>query len=103
MQGSGGGRVNLVFKVGETEKHIVEYSRDRFTRAVNIYVDGNIVLKSVFMSSTRNTRTYEMNVGEKEVHIVRIEVTRPKFLKGLRNSRYDIYVDNSHVQSFLAF
>ena len=37
----------VIFKVGERELHVVEYRRDDITGQENIYVDGNIVLRSV--------------------------------------------------------
>ena len=81
------------FDVGETERHRVDFSFDRWGGKIKITVDGNLVDADRLLVSVRLTRSYQFNVGQAERHAVVIQKTRKLLFAGLRPSTYQISVD----------
>ena len=90
----------VIFKVGERELHVVEYRRDGITGQENIYVDGNIVLRSVTIAVRRGLRVFELFVGDRETHAVRIEARRLPVLRGILPTTCRVFVDNQLMNTY---
>lgn len=90
--------MKFALEIGEKEKSKVELSRNWFTGAMQILVDGNtVVYKSPFSLSThfsfRLKRHYEFDVGGAEKHKVRLEKERPPLWAAFRAQIYRVFVD----------
>jgi hypothetical protein len=83
-------------KVGEIEKHLVEFQHNQLLGEVSIKVDRRPVMQSKRLINEPVREVYRLAVGEMERSEVRIEKVRRPLL-GTRNS---VYVDNRLVRVF---
>jgi hypothetical protein len=88
--------------IGDREKSKVEVSRNWFTGAMQILVDGRTVAHQSPLSPATHvslalTRHYEFEVGSTEKHRVVFEKQRPALLAGLRAQTYRVFVDGKLV------
>ncbi len=89
--------VRLEFNVGELEQHHVVYRFNQMWGGLQITVDGVSVVKTVRSFSLSKTNSYEFDVGEEEIHHVRIEKLRRLFLAGVQPQVVTAYVDGVKV------
>lgn len=88
------------FRVGNNEKHQVDFSFDQFMGNLEIRVDGQTVVKDFRMFSLSLTKRYQFTLGVQERHDVIIEKKRKLFLAGVRPQQYRIFVDGELVQTY---
>jgi hypothetical protein len=88
------------FRVGNNEKHQVDFSFDQFMGNLEIRVDGQTVVKDFRMFSLSLTKRYQFTVGVRERHDVIIEKKRKLFLAGVRPQQYRIFIDGQLVQTY---
>jgi hypothetical protein len=98
--------MKFVLEIGDREKSKVEFSRNWFTGAMKILVDGLRVAHQSPLSpathfAVKLKRRYEFEVGEAEKHKVVLENERPLLLAGVRAHTYRVFVDGHlvHEQS----
>ncbi len=89
--------MQLEFNVGQLEQHHVVYRFNQVWGGLQITVDGVSVMKTVRLASLSLTNSYEFEVGENEIHHVRIEKRRRLLLAGLRPQVVTAYVDGVKV------
>jgi hypothetical protein len=94
--------MKLNLEIGSAEKSKISISRNWFTGAMEILVDGRTVaLESPLLPSThfslRSKPHYEFEVGHSEKHKVVFEKERPAILAGLRAHTYRIFVDGTLI------
>lgn len=88
------------FEVGHVEKYIVEFEFDQFSGNLSIKVDGKDRINDFRIASFELTKTYEFEVGNEEVHQVKIEKIRKLILAGFRKSKYKVYIDGILCQEY---
>jgi hypothetical protein len=88
---------NVSFTVGSDERHLVEFSHDKFWGKTVITVDGVPVMKSIKVAGLKLTRTHQFAVGVNETHLVRIDLVRKQFFAGFRPMQVYAYVDGLPV------
>ena len=86
------------FEVGQSDKHKIQFSRNRHTARINILVDNEEVasknpLNPATHISFKLTQRFEFKVGSRENHVIRIEHIRPLLVAGFRKHRYRIFID----------
>ncbi|MGO8861313.1 MAG: hypothetical protein ACLQRH_11200 [Acidimicrobiales bacterium] len=94
--------IDFHFEVGKHEKHLVAFHWGQLWGKVLITVDGQEVVqrnKAVSFHSPR-TRTFELSVGENEVHPVVIEKTQKSFLGGARKQTCRAFVDGELIGEY---
>jgi Fas apoptotic inhibitory molecule (FAIM1) len=84
-------------KVGEVEKHLVEFSFNQLAGSLLIKVDDKPIHRSVRLFNEPLAEVYHFVVGQEERSDVRIEKMR-KQLFGYRNS---VYVDGRLANVFV--
>lgn len=88
-------------EVGTEEKHTVEFMFNRFWGYVDIKVDGQPYKQKIILAwLLKQTRTYEIKIGEIEKHNVRIDLTRSLFPVGIRECSAWVYVDGEKTDEF---
>ena len=92
----------LEFQVGTSEKHEVVFSFNKFWGNVAITVDGVPAVRDLRTVSVKLTKTYDVTVGVREVHQVRIEKDRALLLAGARRQPVRAYVDEVLVAEAVA-
>lgn len=98
--------MKFTLEIGNREKAMLELSRNWFTGAMQILVNGEQVAQqsllalSTHFSFTRKRR-FEFVTGKTEKHQVVIEKERPLIFGGIRPHSYRVYVDGElvHEQS----
>lgn len=98
--------MKITVEVGNTERSRIEFSRNWFTGAMQILVNGEQVAQqsglapSTHFSFIRKWR-HEFMTGKSEKHQVVIERERPLAIAGIRPQQYRVYVDGAliHEQS----
>jgi hypothetical protein len=91
--------IDFHFEVGQHEKHLVAFHWGQLWGKVLITVDGQEVVtqnKALSLRSTR-TRTFELSVGEREVHNVVIEKHSKAFFGGARKQTCQVLVDGELI------
>lgn len=88
--------MKFILEIGETEKHVVEFSFNQLLGSLVIRVDNKTVVKSQRLFNEPVHEVYNLKVGQKETAAVRIEKQR-KPLFGHRNR---VFVDNRLAQVF---
>jgi hypothetical protein len=83
----------LSFTVGEHEKHTVVYSFDQMWGWLTITVDGVLVVKTLVTFSFRLVSRFDFQVGQAEVHAVRVEKHRALFFSFARPQPIKAFVD----------
>ena len=83
----------LEFQVGTSEKHDVVFSFNKFWGNLATTVDGVPAVRNLRTVSVKLTETYNLTVGVREVHEVRIEKDRALLLAGARRQPVRAYVD----------
>ncbi len=114
--------MRIEFTVGKIEKHTVGFKWSQFFGTSSITVDGRVVkrgkpvaldelkllankYKFVYDMIVKRTipwqriRAWELEVGEREPHYVRIDKERPKLLAGLRPCEYRVFIDGELILS----
>ena len=94
--------IDFAFEVGEHEKHMVAFHWGQLWGKVKITVDDQEVVqqnKALNIRSPR-TRTFELSVGEHEVHPVVIEKTKKAFLGGARKQTCRAFVDGELIAEY---
>ena len=86
--------MQLEFEVGQAEKHRVVFSFNKFWGNLAITVDGSPVVRDLRTFSVSLTKTYELTIGDRETHEVRIEKDRALVLAGARRQPIRAYVDD---------
>jgi hypothetical protein len=94
--------MKFTLEVGQRIKSKIDFSRDWFTGAMQVFVDGQkLVLQSPYSPSTHFsftlTRRYEFSVGEAEPHHVMLEKERPLLGACLRPHTCRVFVDGQMV------
>ena len=98
--------MRFALEVGDNEKSKIEFSRNWFTGAMQILVDGEQVAQQSWLAPfthfgfTRKRRQ-QFVVGKDEKHQVVIEKERPLIIAGVRPQTYRVFVDGQliHEQS----
>jgi hypothetical protein len=109
------------FEVGQHEKHQIDFQWSKWLGVAKIWVDGTLILKSRplayselsqladmrgiggqarYLSQTLSGRSapqmirgWELEVGAREKHAVRIEKERPAILAALLPHVYRVFID----------
>jgi hypothetical protein len=96
--------IDFTFDVGEQEKHRVAFHWGQLFGRVRITVDFMKVLEDNSAVRFRDplTRNFEFSVGASEVHAIRIEKTRKRFLAlgGARKQTCRAFVDGALVGEY---
>ena len=92
----------MTFEVGETEKHTVMFSFDKFWGGLTIAVDGNSVVSTTQMFGVNLVSSWQFPVGTTEVHHVQIDKHRQVFFAGFRPQPVYAYVDGQLVAQGVA-
>jgi hypothetical protein len=98
--------MRFTLEVGDDKKSKIQFSRNWFTGAMQVLVDGEQVAQrswlapSTHFSFTRKRR-HQLVVGEDVKHQVVIETERPLLIAGVRPHTYRVFVDGQliHEQS----
>lgn len=85
--------MQMTFQVGQHERHEVMFSFNKFWGRLKITVDGESIVDTVRVASVHRTRTWEFQVGVREVHRVRIDKHRAAAFAGFRPQPVLAYVD----------
>ena len=85
------------FEVGESEKHLVQYYHDEGMYTDVIRVDGVIITRSGFIDlkypDLKNDNEFCFDVGENEVHEVKIKKIHKRGALLRKDSKYIITID----------
>ncbi len=90
--------MRFTLEVGDNEKSRIELSRNWFTGAMQILVNGEEVARQNWLSPSTHfnfprKRRHEFMVGNVEKHQVVIEKERPLLVAGIRPQTYRVFVD----------
>jgi hypothetical protein len=98
--------MQFTLEIGDKEKSTIEFSRNWFTGAMTILVDGQRVAHQSPLSPATHfsgtlKRHYEFEAGKTEKHKVVLEKERPLLFAGGRPQIYRVFVDGElvHEQS----
>lgn len=94
--------MQLTFEVGEKERHEVLFAFDKIWGGLSISVDGRKVIRDFRLFSLSTVKTYELEVGDRETHHVRIDKHRKVLAAGLREQPVKAYVDGQLVAEGVA-
>jgi hypothetical protein len=83
----------MSFEVGESERHQVQFSFNKFWGHLSITVDDTNIVRTVRIASLDLVKTWEFDVGVDEQHRVRIEKHRQLMFAGFRPQPVYAYVD----------
>ncbi|HEY1883421.1 MAG TPA: hypothetical protein VGG51_10325 [Candidatus Cybelea sp.] len=94
--------MRFTVEVGYKERSRIELSRNWFTGAMQILVNGEQVARqSWLLPSTHfgfaRKRRHEFGVGKVEKHRVVIERERPLIIAGIRPHTYRVFVDGELI------
>lgn len=92
----------MSFEVGETERHQVQFSFNKFWGNLSITVDDTNIVRTVRIASLDLVKAWEFDVGATEQHHVRIEKHRQLLFAGFRAQPIYAYVDNQLVAQGVA-
>ncbi|WP_420843180.1 hypothetical protein [Cryptosporangium phraense] len=92
----------MTFEVGQTERHQVTFSFNRFWGGLSIKVDGVSIVKTVSFASVGLVRHWDFVVGQHEQHQVRIEKHRELAFAGFRPQPVYAFVDGQLVAQGVA-
>ena len=92
------------FEVGDTEKHRVQFRRDRWSGNVTIKADDQCIVSTGGQAfSFQLVREYNFTLGEAEEHTVRIEHSWPLLVAGSHEHTYRVFVDGHTIQEHRGF
>ena len=94
--------MDLSFEVGDTEFHDVLFQFDKIWGGLNIYVDGESIIKTVRFASLDLVKTWKFEVGDEEKHEVQIDKHRSLLFAGFRPQPVNAFVDGKLVASGVA-
>jgi hypothetical protein len=94
--------VELVFQVGQVERHQVTFKFNKFWGLLSITVDGRKVVNTMRVGSISLVKTYDFVVGVEERHQVRIEKHREQLFAGFRPQKIFAFVDGRPVAQGVA-
>ena len=95
--------MEIVFDVGKEEKHYVVFTFNQLFGTVEIQVDGIQIMSETQMFSHELIKTYMFDVGNKEIHSVRIDKERKLILAGFRKHKYRVFVDEDLVEERVGY
>ena len=98
--------MRFTLEVGDNEKSKIEFSRNWFTGAMQLLVNGEQVAQQSWLAPSTHfgltrKRRHQFVVGKDEKHQVVIEKERPLIIAGVRPQTYRVFVDGQliHEQS----
>lgn len=94
--------VEMSFEVGDTERHQVVVSFNKFWGNLSITVNNTNIVRTVRLVSLDLVKRYEFAVGTAEEHHVRIEKHRQRLFAGFRPQPIYAYVDDQLVAQDVA-
>lgn len=94
--------MKFTLEVGNNERSKLDVSRNWFTGAMHVLVNGDEVAQRRWLApsthfSFARKRRYEFAIGKIEKHEVAIEQERPLIMAGFRPQTYRVYVDGELV------
>ena len=94
--------MKFTLEVGNNEKSRIDLSRNWFTGAMQVLVDGEEAARQSWLSpsthfSFTRKRRYEFEIGKMEKHQVVIEKERPLIIAGIRAQTYRVFVDGQLI------
>jgi hypothetical protein len=92
--------MKFTVQIGDTEKHKVSYSFNKFIGNVKIMVDNKTIKRDFRMYSFSQTKDYDFTIGTSEKHTVKIQKYRPLFAAGMRSNSYRVFVDGTLFKEF---
>jgi hypothetical protein len=93
-------KLQFSFPVGETERHIVNFSFDQSWGFLTISVDGRPVIRDWRLISFRLTKEYRFTVGERERHDVVIIKERKLVAAPLRIQVCRVFIDGIFIGEY---
>jgi hypothetical protein len=87
----------FAFDVGDAEQHHVEVHWSQWGGLAEICVDGRSALRDRVQFSFKRTQSYQLDVGEREVHSVTVEKRRRPVLGGFQKQAFRAFVDGRVV------
>jgi hypothetical protein len=97
--------MEILIQLDGKEKSEFVIKRNWFTGDFVYIVNGQRhIIKSVLDLSThfnvRLKKQYEFEIGDNEVHKIKIEHTRPLLFAGIRPQQYDIFIDGKLYKTY---
>jgi hypothetical protein len=92
--------VDFAFDVGSSEVHSVSLSTGRFNGKVILRVDGVTAKQEKFRYLIPLHRRVEIQVGQRELHSVAVDVTFAKWSRKFKKPKCTAYVDDQVVGSY---
>jgi hypothetical protein len=94
--------MRFTLEVGDKEKSRIDFSRNWFTGAMQIFVNGEKVAQQNWLAPSTHfnftlKRRHEFVVGRDEKHQVVVERERPLLVAGIRPQRYRLFVDGELI------
>ena len=87
----------LLFTVGSTEQHVVEFYFNKFLGNLRISVDGEPIVRDFRLFSISLKKDYHFIVGVEEQHSVIIRKIRRAAFAGYRPQEVYAYVDGEEI------
>jgi len=100
--------MNMTVKVGGAEKLEFVIKRNWFTGDFVYIINGQRnTIRSFFDVEThfsnRLKKKYQFEVGDKDIHKIEIEHTRPSLFAGFRPHYYEVFVDGVSYTSYKGY
>lgn len=89
--------VRYQVEIGAEERHVLDVSWDQVWGLMSVRVDGNEVVHRRHLFGLKRVRSYDLSVGEREVHKVVVEKRKTLPLGGVRHQAVDVYIDGEKV------
>lgn len=89
--------MRMTFELGESERHQVAFSFNKFWGSLAITVDGVSVVRTIRIASVGLVKRWDFVVGQQEQHQVRIEKHREQLFAGFRPQQVYAFVDDQLV------
>lgn len=103
LKNSGLFNINIVFNVGNKEKHRVKFHYNKFWGNMHFELDDNLIQKNSFIPPLDVKYRFFLKVGKKEKHGVAVVMERPLIFAGFRKKgwKYTILVDDKIMKKFV--
>ena len=97
--------MNIQVKVGEIENPEIVIKRNWFTGDFVYIINGQRnTIRSFFDVGTHFSNSlekkYQFEVGDKDIHKIEIEHTRPSLFAGIRPHYYEVFIDGVLYTSY---
>ena len=97
--------MEILIQLSGKEKSELIIKRNWFTGSFVYILNGQRhIIKSVLDLSThfsvRLKKQYEFEIGDIEVHKIKIEHTRPLIFAGFRPQQFDIFIDGDFYKTY---